>query len=368
MKEGRRDAGISSEFNPNPYWNRMAIEDFDSFFGRQSELAELYGYILRGTSVSVVGERRIGKSSLLRALNFDEFREWSKTPESFRFVYLDGSYFTECAEESFLASLIDQIAEEIGAKLPPTRRESLWDLGDYARSRGIQTAVLIDEFDVIALNPKISGSSLFDFLRAFSQQYRIPLVMVSKDGSLDSLLHATAGSIGSPFWNIFTNVIYVGTLAPDDVRELITGPSTDFGRPFSEDEITQIQRLGGYHPFYLQIACYHAFQGRRGPMLDQAFAADARPQLEYLLRQLPPREAAALVAYVWRRIRPEEQVLFSLKKKGLLIGNEPTGLKVFSSLFEELLKSVESTGVQTRTATNMRSPFTQLSISREELE
>jgi len=55
----------------NPYLNRTMIRDVEDFYGRRREVARVYSRI--GTahpqSVSIVGPRRIGKSSLLNFIN-----------------------------------------------------------------------------------------------------------------------------------------------------------------------------------------------------------------------------------------------------------------------------------------------------------
>jgi hypothetical protein len=46
--------------NFNPYWNRLAIDDPNAFFGREEEREHLIQLISRGQPVSIVGQRRIG--------------------------------------------------------------------------------------------------------------------------------------------------------------------------------------------------------------------------------------------------------------------------------------------------------------------
>ncbi|HSE99153.1 MAG TPA: ATP-binding protein, partial [Blastocatellia bacterium] len=57
--------------SPNPYLNRVAIKDPRQFFGRSREVSKIFSRIgaSRPQSISVVGERRIGKSSLLYYIN-----------------------------------------------------------------------------------------------------------------------------------------------------------------------------------------------------------------------------------------------------------------------------------------------------------
>lgn len=49
----------------NPFTNRGMITKENEFVGREREISDILARIRNGNSVSVVGERRIGKSSLL---------------------------------------------------------------------------------------------------------------------------------------------------------------------------------------------------------------------------------------------------------------------------------------------------------------
>ena len=56
----------------NPFFNRHRITDPAYFFGRQRELERLYSAIATHQCVSLVGERKMGKSSLLTRLSHAE--------------------------------------------------------------------------------------------------------------------------------------------------------------------------------------------------------------------------------------------------------------------------------------------------------
>ena len=58
----------------NPYLNRSMIRSLDRFFGRQSQIERIMARLDSPTpqSVSLVGERRTGKSSLLWHLAQEE--------------------------------------------------------------------------------------------------------------------------------------------------------------------------------------------------------------------------------------------------------------------------------------------------------
>ena len=52
----------------NPFYNRQRITDAASFIGRKSEIETLYSAVVTRQCRSLVGERKMGKSSLLNAL------------------------------------------------------------------------------------------------------------------------------------------------------------------------------------------------------------------------------------------------------------------------------------------------------------
>ena len=60
----------------NPYLNRVMIREVSDFYGRRREVAKIFARIgaARPQSVAIVGERRIGKSSLLNYLCHPEIR------------------------------------------------------------------------------------------------------------------------------------------------------------------------------------------------------------------------------------------------------------------------------------------------------
>src|ERR1700683_4518063 len=89
----------------NPYTNRKAILDENDFFGRERELRAVYTRLLGGSSVSLIGERRTGKSSLLNALNFPGERNSLGIPENMRIAYTDCQLVAGCNEDTLIAYL-----------------------------------------------------------------------------------------------------------------------------------------------------------------------------------------------------------------------------------------------------------------------
>jgi hypothetical protein len=74
----------------NPFFHRGAIRQAKDFHGRTSESREILGLLRNGQSVSLIGARRIGKSSLLIQLCRPEVRaEIGLDPARALFVIVD---------------------------------------------------------------------------------------------------------------------------------------------------------------------------------------------------------------------------------------------------------------------------------------
>jgi hypothetical protein len=74
----------------NPFFHRGAIRRASYFHGRQNEVAQILGLLRNGQSVSLIGPRRIGKSSILLHLCRPSVRgSYSLQPPQAIFVMLD---------------------------------------------------------------------------------------------------------------------------------------------------------------------------------------------------------------------------------------------------------------------------------------
>ena len=76
---------------PNPFTNRRMITDPRQFFGRKHELAQIYSRLEpdQPQNVSIVGEHRIGRSSLLYHVLQTHPQQLTRRPHRYLVVYLD---------------------------------------------------------------------------------------------------------------------------------------------------------------------------------------------------------------------------------------------------------------------------------------
>lgn len=329
----------------NPYTNRAAIRNAEAFFGREKELRDIYTRIRGGGSVSLVGERRVGKSSLLNAVEFE--RESFGVPQALTFVRIDMQSIPDCTQSFFIKQLLKRISEATGLAVGEPDRSSLDRVAQEAREQGFALTIMLDEFDVMIHNENIP-TAFYSFLRSWSATFQIPFVVASREGSIEQVTEDE--KTGSAFLNIFTP-IYVGPLEEADAEELIYGPSQMMGLEFTKEEGEFVLELSGYFPLFLQIACYHLFDLKQSGVnsddllgrVETYFAFEATPHFEYLYRRLSGAERRALGEWVSAGDVSDKSAQAQLLRKGILVNEDPKP-RIFSRTFETLVRTKEVSG------------------------
>ena len=276
----------------NPYLNRSMIRSVAEFYGRRQELQRIMARVGASTpqSVSLVGERRMGKSSLMWYLSQPEIcTDYLEEPERYIFLFLDFQGQQHLDQAGFCRIFGDHLTRVAGDRL---RVPSLDDLSDLERlaqavdGDGLYLVCLFDEFETVTRNAEFS-TEFFGALRSLANVHNLAYVTASRR-NLQSLCHTEEIS-ESPFFNIFSEV-HVGAMGDADIRELIEAPSAAAGLPLAPHADTVLD-LGGQLPFFVQIACSAAFEcltGSANTALDEerleaAFLEEASSHFRYLL-------------------------------------------------------------------------------------
>src|SRR5262249_20399306 len=104
----------------NPYLNRTMIKRKEDFFGRTQEIKRIYAR-LNATppgSVSIVGDRKIGKSSLLNYVYAQGNRQQNlEAPDKTVMVFLDLQQQKSMSMESFVRTLLGIADFELRGRL-----------------------------------------------------------------------------------------------------------------------------------------------------------------------------------------------------------------------------------------------------------
>lgn len=88
----------------------MPVREVGQLVGRRQQLAKIFSYLTGGASVSIVGERKTGKTSLMQVMAFNKpVREsYDFGPERAVFAYMDGQVISATAK-SFWKSAAEAI-------------------------------------------------------------------------------------------------------------------------------------------------------------------------------------------------------------------------------------------------------------------
>jgi tRNA A-37 threonylcarbamoyl transferase component Bud32 len=301
----------------NPFFSRQRITDPGCFYGRRREIESLYSAVFTHQCRSIVGERKLGKSSLLTAVAQPGMMErFGLDPERTLFIYLDLEGMASAEREDFWIEVLDRLS----VVLPPaadTLRSQTERLLDNGRLRftpvrrllrrvsdsGLDLVLTLDEFEGLARNPSFEPD-FYGELRSLAGELGIVYLTASKRG-LYELTYHHSDTLSSPFFNIFSEMSL--RLMPDDeARGLLTALSQQGQGPgFCEEEIELALELAGPHPFFLQVAGYHLYElpGRGEPQIpdayDQAarrFIAEAEDHYRYLWSQLSGDEQQAILS------------------------------------------------------------------------
>jgi hypothetical protein len=329
----------------NPFTYGNPISDPGRFFGREREVTQICGRLLnRGfESSSLVGDRRIGKTSLLNYLADPSVRtERDLDPERYVFVTVDLQVMDDSMGPQQLwrrlLTLMKRHCKDAGiiellAGLDPAEPLDGFALGDIFQAvdnTGQHVVFLLDEFEHVTTNPNF-GADFFYGLRSLVSSHRIALVTSSRL-ELVELTHSKAIK-SSPFFNIFANV-GLRLFSPEESLGLISESLRPTEVRFTEPEVAQVLDLAGPHPYFLQAAGWALYDSyERG--LDRPARAD------HLRRQFRQEAIPHLIDYWDNSDDYEKIVLTAAALLECTTGSREFSLADLRKLFEHGEASVE---------------------------
>jgi hypothetical protein len=288
---------LYSHARQNPFGLRGGI-DPERFVVPEGMVRTITEDIAKKLSVSIVGPRMVGKTSLLKFLASEQCRGYYQNEHGqnsrLRFAYLDlqehsGKHRDQLACE--LARSISEILPRRQRFQRSTHAEAMqWIKDNVGRSRVGRPfwVLLFDEFDRVTDLHGIDRT-LFDELRALPQHYNVCLVIASRQKIID--LPRPPGASTSPFFNLlkehFLNVWDTTT-----ARTLMFTPRGTELQRFTNDDFTFMTQLTACHPLLLQIGCYALFHARY---------TGANQTVDYAqVHQRYMQEAESVYRYYWQ--------------------------------------------------------------------
>ncbi|HEX8184213.1 MAG TPA: protein kinase, partial [Blastocatellia bacterium] len=316
------------------------------FFGRAREVSKIFSRIgsSRPQSISVVGERRIGKSSLLYYIDHPQVRRrLLDGSDSYTFAFIDLQQKRRLTLTEFFKELFSLIAKEVNdesvMRLEPAF-DSVRALLEDFRRQGRKLIVLFDEFDAITTN-RAFDLEFYSFLRSIANNYDVAYV-TSSARDLQELCH-TQLIADSPFFNIFTNV-FLRAFTRKEATELITKPSAEAGLPL-EGYARRIMELAGHFPYFLQIACsafFDQLSENEGKLdreeVEATFFDEAKGQFRFIWDHMSDSYRRCVRDFIENGQIEKEQahVYEDLKRAGYFIEDD-RGPRIFSTMFSSII-------------------------------
>ncbi len=193
----------------NPYFHRGPIKEPAGFYGRTEEVASTLSLLKNNQSVSIVGPRRIGKTSLLLHISHPQVMARHGLPPAEHIcVFIDCGGLSGLNQADFYRLLLEETEEQLLAQgqdinlpmpTPMTYRHFERALRRLSR-QGLKFVFMLDEFELMSENHNLDAD-FFSGLRGLTARHNICYVTTSQAHLLE--LSYAEGVLGSPFFNIF---------------------------------------------------------------------------------------------------------------------------------------------------------------------
>jgi hypothetical protein len=296
----------------NPFFHRGPIRQRGYFVNRRHEVGQALGLLRSLQNVALVGQRRIGKTSLLFHLADPAIHsDHGLSPAKYLFVYLNGEELTELDDGEIRSVMAEELAAALEAAghrrldlaLPerPFEYRTFRHVVRRVTQQGLKLVFCFDEFEGLGANPHL-GPGFFSSLRGLAGQLDLAYVTASRT-PIHTLAYAQPETLSSPLFNTFAP-LYLGLFSDEDAQGLVETLATKVGVTFAPDLVHQIVELAGPHPLLLQIAGFHTFEAwrQRHGLLEKGdhaeirdhFCAEAEPHYEYYWRHLTVEEQYTL--------------------------------------------------------------------------
>ncbi|MBP5976875.1 ATP-binding protein [Brasilonema sp. CT11] len=271
----------------NPFVAGGMLDNPQLFVGRKDELHAIASRMsgVQPTSVNVVGEKRIGKSSLL----YHFFQTWEQRvqdPSRYVVIYLSLQSVVCQREEDFYVAVAQELLRRPAVRAIPSLMTALKvnplnrlafstaiaqfknqiqnqnNNQNQNQNQNLLPVLCLDDFKTLFQNNSEFDDGFYNNLRSLMDSNSLMLVVASQK-ELD--FYARRHQLTSSFFNL-GHVLKLKELSEEEVTELVLLPSNTVphAQPalgMHEQNLTR--QLGGRHPFLLQLAGMLACEARQ---------------------------------------------------------------------------------------------------------
>ena len=261
-------------------------------------------------SSSLIGERRMGKTSVLNHISNQEVMEHNGLdPARYFFVYTDLQMLPpDTTPTRFYQHLLRRLGNKVEAlEVKESLQEivqsdaidnfDLSDLFDIIDQKEMYVILLLDEFENIDSNGNF-GPDFYYGLRSLAIHQNLALVTASRTDLVE--ISRSDAVRSSPFFNIFAT-IHLQPYTTKDVGEFLQTYLNDTGVSFGQTEVQYLWQIAGGNPFLLQMASSIFFRAHQE-------GRDERQSLALVHSEFPTAARPHLHGY-WKSATDEEKTV-----------------------------------------------------------
>lgn len=244
------------------------ITDRKSFIGRRDEIELIISHMQSDrASLSIVGDRRIGKSSLIyhiaqtyedRVINVDQFVVIYLSLQQANCRNRESFYQAIAAELLKLPKV--QVRHELADPLRvlPSDEITFESILQAWQAAKVLPVVCLDDFEELLDRTDSFDKNFYDYLRSLITSQKLMLVIASRK---PLIVYSRQKKLTSDFFNVFTNK-RLTEFKDDEAKDLVRLPHADHPA-LGEEKRTLALQWGDHHPCLLQIAAWCLWEAKK---------------------------------------------------------------------------------------------------------
>jgi len=337
----------------NPFSNIDPITNPSNFFGRNIIVEGVLNSVLSlpSQSVSIVGQRKIGKTSLLKCLFSDNFLLLHNREEyinKIQVVYIDCEQYAAKINggNDFYSMLITETNNQQvlgGIKLFHSlpAKENWKYIINQINSKGKQLIVIFDNFEFCFQQRVLIEQNIFGDLH--NAEFTWITCTINYLHSLHEEVLSNL-QLDERTRNSLSNFVYearpyvLDLLSDAEAQEMISNISSDL----SDKDIQLIKSCGGNFPYFIRRAFFHLYNAKEAGVINEdlvrrSFSQEVRPLWERFWKHLSKSQQLILSSIVKNKLVESNYDVVRLIDLSLTFEMGAGKYKVFSEEFKKFI-------------------------------
>ncbi len=306
------------------------------FFGRADDIQYITENLaaLHRNNLVLVGQRRTGKTSLLKQLPAHLGDEYIP-------IYLDGqSLGLDPGLQNFFLNIATEITfglEDLGFAVDYPEPEefadspaTIFEKGFLQQVRAVigdrHLLILLDEFEELeaAIQRGNLDASIFSFLRHIIQHTDNLSVIFCGTHRIEEL--------AADYWSILFNIsLYrsVGFLEKEEAFHLIQEPVKPYNMQYDDLALDKIWRITAGHPYFMQLLCHSLVNWHNKSERNYVTISDVNAAVDEILAS-----GEAHFVYLWTEATPIDRLVLTTMSRMIPLTGHVSVLQIHDYLDE----------------------------------